>query len=333
MTAHTALLTAAAWWYVRHTPPPKLAALTKPDTDLPIIIEAAPKPPPPEQTPPPANQTAPPPPPPPPDFDKAAPAPLHDDSGEATGKGTANRSTPGDAPMQAAQGLEQANLSRSQNDEKSRLDDAPLPAQSGAEIGGYTPLAPVPFGVPHPAAIASAGGDFNPLIAIHDPTRTASPPQPHPNSDMPKTSAQQGSLASPRDTPPSPAATFITPPQEIKGHSTLAGDTDSMAFAKAPGAHFHNGKMDARQGRRVKTTRIDFGLAAQADAYTLGGATVVLGVTVDPTGNVTNVIILRSSGSDNIDLPSQRAVYNWWFEPTKDKDGHTLPDSWVVTID
>jgi TonB family protein len=60
---------------------------------------------------------------------------------------------------------------------------------------------------------------------------------------------------------------------------------------------------------------------------------VTLGATVDAAGFVQNVVILRSSGSDNIDLPAQRAVYNWWFEPTKDKTGQPQPDLWVVTID
>jgi outer membrane biosynthesis protein TonB len=48
---------------------------------------------------------------------------------------------------------------------------------------------------------------------------------------------------------------------------------------------------------------------------------------------VQNVEILQSSGSNNIDQPCKVAVYNWWFEPQKDKDGRPLPDLWVVTID
>jgi hypothetical protein len=43
--------------------------------------------------------------------------------------------------------------------------------------------------------------------------------------------------------------------------------------------------------------------------------------------------LLRSSGSNNIDLPCIESVHNWWFEPKKDKDGHNLADAWVVTID
>jgi protein TonB len=310
LTAHALVLWALCWWFVHYTPPPKLAALVQPD-DAPIIITSRRGPRPPSPKSPPLEKPKPPP---PPDFSKALKQPPHDDSGEAGGKGTANRSTAGDQPMQAAQGLlEQADLTRSAKEDdldKSRLE---MPAQAGVQTNDEIPVAPPPkpqFGVAQstPTPAKPIGGP--PLIAIADPTK----PGATGSSDA-------------KSTPPTPA------PKQINGHIANSSDTESMPFAKANSASFRNGKMESRDGRKVKTTRIQLGLAGEADAASLVDPSVVLGVTVDATGNVQNVIVLRSSGSNNIDQPYQRAVYNWWFEPSKDKEGRPLADQWVVTID
>jgi TonB family protein len=310
LTAHALVLWALCWWFVHYSPPPRLAALVRPD-EAPIIITSPPKPPPPPPKPTPADKPKPPP---PPDFSKALKQPPHDDSGEAGGKGTANRSTPGDRPMQAAQNLlEQADLTRSAKEDdpdKSKLD---MPAQAGAQTSDEIPVAPPPkpqFGVAQSTPTPAKPIGSPPLIAIADPTKPGAV-----------------GMSDAKPTPPAPA------PKQINGHTAVASDTESIPFAKANSASFHDGKMESRDGRKVKTTRIQLGLAGEADAASLVDPTVVLGVTVDALGNVQNVIVLHSSGSNYIDLPCQRAVYNWWFEPSKDKEGHPLPDQWVVTID
>src|SRR5262249_30268015 len=132
LVLHALMILIALWWYVIQTPPPKLAALLRPDIAPPIIVKSdEPKPPPPPPPAPPPEPTK-------QDFANAEKAPLRDDSGEATGHGTANRSTPGDRPMEAAAGLEQANLSRSPDhptDLDSKVDDPLMPAQAGNPLG------------------------------------------------------------------------------------------------------------------------------------------------------------------------------------------------------
>jgi protein TonB len=280
MTVHALLLCLMAWWYMKHPPSISLAMMSAPKELAPIIIRTPPPPPPP-----PPPKAA------PQDFSQATKMPLRDDSGETNGKGTANRSTPGERPMEARQGLEQANLSRSNKPDEndSKLDEASAAGQAAAPAVGKAPTpAQAEFGVGQPAIAA------------------------------PSTGGKQ----------PSGAAV------EIKGHSSPSSDTDSFAMvAQSNNVRFHDGKMEARQGRKVKTTRPNYGLAAMTDAQSMPDVTVVLGVTVDAAGNVSDVTILHSSGSENIDLPTKAAVYNWWFEPKKDKDGRGLPDLWVVRID
>ena len=72
--------------------------------------------------------------------------------------------------------------------------------------------------------------------------------------------------------------------------------------------------------------------AGREAAISMDQCFVILGVKIDEKGNVTNVDILRKSGSNEIDLPSYRAMYDWEFEPSKDKDGHPKTDAFVITL-
>ena len=222
-------------------------------------------------------------------------------------------------PMQAQQGLEQAKLSRNP---KTMPDDSATGLDTPPAAPQQSPLA----SVPEPAAVGVPSNDATALpvpepekhptlIAVADPTHPAPPP--------PKPTAKPAA-AEPATQQPTKK------PEAQPGRSS---DTDSMAFSKASNVTFKDGKVQGRQGRRVRTTHIAFGLAAEGDAASLADPRVVLGVTVDNTGSVQNVIVLRSSGSDNIDSPAQTAVYNWWFEPLKDAAGKPQPDVWVVTIE
>ena len=322
LVVHALVLLSFLYWYV-HRPTTVLRVATAPDTSRAAIIVDLPPPPPPPKSKSQAEPPKPPKPEPPKQFQHTAPPPLRDDSGEANGVGTANRSSPGETPMQAQHGLEQAKLSRNP---KQMPDDSATGLDTPPAAPRESPLANVPeptaVGVPSndAAALPVPEPEKHPtLIAVADPTQAALlPPKLPPKS------------------PPKPAAARPTVPQPLKKPEAQPGrasDTDSMAFSKANNVTFRDGKVQGRQGRRVRTTHIAFGLAAEGDAASLADPRVVLGVTVDATGNVQNVIVLHSSGSDNIDSPVQTAVYNWWFEPLKDAAGKPQPDVWVVTIE
>jgi TonB family protein len=109
-------------------------------------------------------------------------------------------------------------------------------------------------------------------------------------------------------------------------------DTDSDAFTKTGSVVFHNGKVDARFGRKVRITRPELLLAGEWDTLGIADPTVVLRISVDVTGNVTNVAVIQSSGTNDIDLPTQKAAFNWWFEPRKDGRGKPVPDVVLFTV-
>ena len=110
-------------------------------------------------------------------------------------------------------------------------------------------------------------------------------------------------------------------------------DSESDAFSKTAIAEvMRDGRLEVRQGRKVKTTRPHFLPGAQADFFAIPNPTIVLKIAIDPTGNVKNVDIIHSTGSVEIDQPCRVAVYDWWFEPTHDKKGRPVADVVVFTI-
>jgi TonB family protein len=104
-------------------------------------------------------------------------------------------------------------------------------------------------------------------------------------------------------------------------------DSDSDPFSRISGTIvFHDGRLNVRMGRKIKTTRPQVHIAGQIDLWTLNNPTVVLEVHIATTGKVTDVKIAHSSGSNQIDEPTRLAVYDWWFEPARNKSGKPIND-------
>jgi hypothetical protein len=329
LIAHGLGLTGMAWWLVETTPPPKLAALDKvqillasmPKTVLPLP-QPAPKTAPPKPQPAPQKKK-------PPEstkFEKPQ-TPMKDDSGEAKGTGTANRSTDGQQPMQANAGLEQADLMK---DADQFADDAFLPASKGdVHANDAPPQKSAQQGASTPDKVADAKPNSDPAAKT-----PADPAGIGPLAMASPSGAQQPGT---KTQPKSPTAQTETPKpveKEIRGHRATVSDTESIAFAKADNVTFRAGRVEGRQGLKVKSTMPRFGLASEVDLENLGRLHLVLGVTVDADGTPQDVEVLESSGSVNVDLDCKNEVYNHWtLEPKKDKDGHPIDLTWVINFE
>lgn len=103
-------------------------------------------------------------------------------------------------------------------------------------------------------------------------------------------------------------------------------DSESDAFARIGSVRFKNGKLDVRLGRTVKTVRPRFTIKGGLDQMSLVNPVTVVKVTIAETGKVSDVRVIRSSGSNELDLPWVLAVYKWWFEPAKDAAGRPTTD-------
>ena len=109
-------------------------------------------------------------------------------------------------------------------------------------------------------------------------------------------------------------------------------DTDSDPFSTLGSAEFREGRVTVRAGRKIKAVRPKLTLAGKVDVFSMQGARVVLHVATDASGKVTGVEVAKSSGSTAIDQPCRRAMYDWWFEPKKGREGTPLPDHFQFTI-
>lgn len=119
------------------------------------------------------------------------------------------------------------------------------------------------------------------------------------------------------------------------GNPLPQSESDSDPFSRISGNITvpRVGRLDPRLGRKVKTTRPQVNIAGEIDLIALNNPTVVLEVHIAPTGKVTDVKIAHSSGSNAIDEPTRVAVYDWWFEPAKDKTGKPATDVIFFTVE
>lgn len=172
-------------------------------------------------------------------------------------------------------------------------------------------------------------------VAISTPL--SSPPVPQATLPTPQKPQRAPTVASPVPVAQAAQARPATGDGRAPGHIARTNplpqsDSDSDAFSKIGSAVFHNGRLDVREGRKVRTTRPQILVPGLLDEFGLANPTVVLKVNIDATGKVTNVDIFRSSGSNDLDQPCLRAVYDWWFEPAHDAAGKAIPDAVLFAI-
>jgi len=265
--------------------------------------------------------------------------------GEATGVGDASASTPGDQPLEARASDQTQPITRQDPsaDSGQQSHKPGSPAQSTLDT--FSPAEPNPVNVAPPASsdskpfgVASATPDLlsptlpkTPRVKQEIAADAYDPPDELDQKDGPTTTV----MRAPESTPRAPRPSEQAAPESTTGApSELASKSDSESdpFKKNGVFNLRNGKVDARFGRKVKIVRPHFSLAGLWDQDTPGSAVAILAIAINAEGTVTKVEILKSSGSNEIDLPIQRAMYRWWIEPLKDGNGKPIPDVTIWTI-
>lgn len=126
-----------------------------------------------------------------------------------------------------------------------------------------------------------------------------------------------------------PAPAFAGAPAGDLGHQS---DSEVDPFADSPIFTYHDGKVEARDGREVKTVRPRLTEAGRAALIGMENPRVIFVVHIDERGKVTNVDYLHRSGSNDVDLPTYRSLFDWEFEPSKDAAGRAKPDNLIISI-
>jgi hypothetical protein len=281
-------------------------------------------------------------------------APIPDTTlGDADGKGDAADQMPGDEPMQAKQGPQaQAFLSRDpEGPGKTGQDPSmstAIPGENGsgdegaaARFGAVTPPAeaqPTPTFAPKPVAEATPTQEKQPIAEEKpDPSQRTAQDDKQPERDDSLTKLESSHSDAPASSPvayASAAEMLPTPPAPQPSSSggekadppvapadpAPQSDSESDPFSKKGAVHFKRGATDVQFGRKHKIIRPRLGLAAQTDLLNLRDpVTLVLALTLDESGKVIKVDVLKTSGSRNLDQACKVAAYQWWLEPTKDK--------------
>jgi TonB family protein len=159
-------------------------------------------------------------------------------------------------------------------------------------------------------------------------------PRPQEMAQQPEQGAETPAVAAKNE----PAGQTFNATGGVPGPTVAAADPapdtgfESDPFAKIPGVDFHDGKVEARSGRQVKPIRPHLSDAGRRDLLAMNFPTVVFKVRIDKTGKVKDVSVIQGSGSEAIDMPVYRALWEWWFEPPKDKKGNALEDVQLVSI-
>jgi len=97
------------------------------------------------------------------------------------------------------------------------------------------------------------------------------------------------------------------------GDPAPMSESESDAFSRNGTIAIRNGRVDARLGRNFKSVKPRLNIKGELDAISVQRPVVEMKVYVDETGKVIDVKIMRSSGSNEIDLPTTTAMYKWWI--------------------
>lgn len=268
-----------------------------------------------------------------------------DDMGDPTGTGAASNSSPGRRPLEAREADEdQALLSR---DPVGMGRIGQEPAQWTGPTGDGGAPAAQPLVAPSP-----------PVTPPAVPAPTLPQTAPPVVMNLAPTPDLRVAPLSVAEKPPVVEAPLVVPPPDMHSEVVLAphpkmsadsrqpglparsadplpqNESDSDPFVRISGsAVFHDGRLDVRGGRAVKTVRPQLGIAGEIDVVALSYPKVVLEIHVAPTGDVDDAKVYRGSGSVAIDEPVRDAVWKWHFQPARDKTGKPISDVIFFTIE
>jgi TonB family protein len=252
------------------------------------------------------------------------------DFGEHDGIGSAINAADGPVTLAARMApQDQALLSRDPIGAGKIGDEPSMSVLPEGSSPALEALPPMPAGVPRhpvlssPALDSAVFGSAPRLTEIGTPHVT--PRSPHALAQAIKrlNPAAKASRSKPADQSGAPA-----PPADPAPMS----DSESDAFTQAGAIEFHDGRMTARLGRAFRSVRPKLSLAAQLDLMGMASPRIVLKVSIDGKGKVTDVEVLESTGSAKVDQPVTVAMYQWWFEPARGAGGKSVDDVLIIPI-
>jgi len=212
----------------------------------------------------------------------------------------------------------------------SRRGEEPLVGRDGGQVQGFLSRDPVGVGAvdkePSMSVLPSGSTLMSPLKGL--------PPPPPPASEVPFGISQRAekwslpNVARARERYAAPAAK-PSPPGAPGATATVAADPAVMsdsesdpftANGNSAAVVFRDGRVDARFGRKVKTIRPHLSFSSQMDLLGMQFPRMRVRVHIHSDGSVRRVDVIKSTGSPAADQEVKVALYQWWFEPTKEDE-------------
>lgn len=138
--------------------------------------------------------------------------------------------------------------------------------------------------------------------------------------------------ATPKTQQQSQARAFASPGHGRAGEAGILSELESDEFSDQTPIVYHNGKVEAREGLKVRTVKPKLTAAGEEALAGMDVPVIIIKVNVDEQGNVTDADYIRRSNIAEVDQPHMRAAYEWHFEPTRDKSGRPHRDSHIIAF-
>ena len=131
---------------------------------------------------------------------------------------------------------------------------------------------------------------------------------------------------------PASASTSGSPGHGPAGEAGNPSESESDEFSDHATTVYRNGRVEARDGRKVKSVRPKLNEAGRLALASMERPVIIIKAKIDANGKVTDADYLKKSDIPEVDLPHLRAAYEWEFEPTHDATGKAVPDTQIISF-
>jgi TonB family protein len=207
-----------------------------------------------------------------------------------------------------------------------RRGDEPLLSRDGGQTQAFLSRDPVGMGridkEPSMSVLPTGSAAMSPAKNVPP------PPTPHvpfgvdrvEKWSVPHVTRAAAKVAPPAAGPDAPGTTAGVPLPAADPAVMSDSESDPFTTATRPSdaVVFRDGRVEARFGRKVKTIRPHLSFSSQVDLMSMQFPRLVVRVHIHGDGSVRRVDIVKSSGSPSADQEVKVALYQWWFEPTRE---------------
>lgn len=144
---------------------------------------------------------------------------------------------------------------------------------------------------------------------------------------VPHVTRAAAKVAPPAAGPDAPGSAGVPRPAADPAVMSDSESDPFLAGGEKAAVVIRDGRVDVRLGRKVKTIRPHLSFSSRMDLMSMQFPRMIVRMHIHGDGSVRRVDIVKSTGSAAADQEVKVALYQWWFEPTKE-DVVEFPITW-----